>query len=196
MAIVQQRAPGSDLAPPCRHPLARCRHRLVVEPSSCCSTAASSPPRSPDPRASAPATAAAHRGHPAAAPRGHGHRPAAYPRIRSRTALPAPAGSVPSSVGGGALELLQHCSQLTPSITRPQGQAADNRRRPPTHTPGDRHGAAAHRGHPAAAPGGHGHRPAARPGSDPAPPGLLTPAGSGPSPVGGGPSGGCSSAAS
>jgi hypothetical protein len=35
MAIVQQRAPGSDLAPPgrplaCRHPPDRCRHRLVV----------------------------------------------------------------------------------------------------------------------------------------------------------------------
>ena len=72
MAIVQQRASGSDLAPPgrpqaCRHPPDRGRHRLVV----------------------------------------------------------------------GALELLQHCSELTPSITGPQGQAAGNRRRPPTHTPGN-----------------------------------------------------------
>ncbi|WP_336759472.1 hypothetical protein, partial [Aeromonas hydrophila] len=37
---------------------------------------------------------------------------------------------------------MQHCSELTPSLTRPQCQAAGNRRRPPTHTPGDRHGAA------------------------------------------------------
>ncbi|WP_323077953.1 hypothetical protein [Aeromonas hydrophila] len=64
MAIVQQRASGSDLAPPgrpqaCRYPPDRGRHRLVV----------------------------------------------------------------------GALELLQHCCELTPSITRPQGQAAGNRRR-------------------------------------------------------------------
>ncbi|GJB26738.1 hypothetical protein KAM448_45030 [Aeromonas caviae] len=50
MAIIQQRAPGSDLAPLCRHPPDRRRHRLVV----------------------------------------------------------------------GALELLQHCSELTPSITGPQ----------------------------------------------------------------------------
>jgi hypothetical protein len=103
---------------------------LVVEPSSCCSTAASSPPRSPVPRPGDGHGAVAHRGRPAAAPGGHGHHSAARPRIRSRTTLPAPAGSVPSPVGGGALELLQHCSEFTPSLTGPQGQAAGNRRRP------------------------------------------------------------------
>ena len=182
MAIIQQRASGSDLAPPGGHRPAGARQIGAVTgwwwgPSSCCSTAASSPlaHRSPGPGRQQPPPhtsgdrhgAAAHRGHPAAAPGGHDHHSAARLRIRSRTTRPATgqlvtSGSGPSPVGGGALELLQHCSELPldhPVLGPGRRQPPPS---PPPHTPGDRHGVAAHRGHPAAAPGGHDRRPAAR----------------------------------